>query len=78
MGKRMMSEAKRRANKKWNDANLNVLYDHLHLVVPKGRRKDIKAYAESKRVSINALINMLLQKEMNMSDEQWKTTNEEE
>ena len=37
--KKPMSEAKRAANKKWNDANLKDKYDRIQLVVPKGDNK---------------------------------------
>ena len=42
-----MSEAKKRANKKWNDANVKDLYDRINFVVKKGQRDIIKEHAAS-------------------------------
>lgn len=55
-----MSEAKKRANKKWNDANLSVKYDRIQVVVPKGEKEKIQEFAKTKGESVNALINRLL------------------
>lgn len=54
-----MSEAKKRANKKWNDANLKEKYDRINLVVPKGK-KDIIAGYVPKGMSLNAFINQAI------------------
>lgn len=51
-----LSEARKRANKKWNDANMTVKYDHAHLVIPKGDKDVIKAAAEEAGQSVNAYI----------------------
>lgn len=72
MGKQPMTEARRRANKKWNDANMNLLYDHIHIFVPKGRRDAIKEHAVSKGMTVNGLICLLLQTELELTDEEWK------
>lgn len=55
-----LSEAKKAANKKWNDANLKEKYDRIQLVVPKGKKAEIQAYASAHKESVNALINRLL------------------
>lgn len=55
-----MSEAKKRANKKWNDANLTERYDRIQIVVPKGRKEEIKAAAERRGESVNSFINRLI------------------
>ena len=47
-------------------------YDRITAVVPKGRKKDVEAFAESKGISVNALICGLLQRELGLSDEAWK------
>ena len=52
-----LSEAKKRANKKWNDENMKEKYDRIQLVVPKGKKDIIKAHAESKGESINGFVN---------------------
>ena len=67
-----MSEAHKRANKKWNDENLAKRYDRIQLVVPKGRKADIEAYAKAHGESVNGLINDLLCTALGMSDEAWK------
>ena len=50
-----MSEAKKRANKKWNDENLATRYDHIHLVLPAGYKEKLRA-AVSQGGSINDFI----------------------
>ncbi len=52
-----ISDARRKANKKWNDANMKERYDRIQLVVPKGKKDVIRAHAESKGESVNAFIN---------------------
>ena len=58
-----MSEAKKRANKKWNDANLKARYDRIQLVVPAGKKEIIKN-ALKEGESVNAFINALIDKEL--------------
>ena len=41
----MSTEAKKRANKKWNDANLKEKYDRIQVVVPKGEKERIQMVA---------------------------------
>ena len=48
--KQPYSEAKKRANQKWDSANL----DRISVVIPKGEKDIIKAHAESKGESLNA------------------------
>ena len=52
-----LSEAKKKANKKWNDENLKKLYDRIELKVTKGKKDEIKAHAESKGESLNRFVN---------------------
>ena len=47
-----MSEARTRANRKWNEANL----DRLAITVKKGQREQIKAAAEKAGVSLNRYV----------------------
>lgn len=54
--KKPMSEAKKAANKKWNDANLKEKYDRIQLVVPKGEKDLIKAAADQAGESVSAYI----------------------
>ena len=51
-----MSEAQKRATKKWNDANLKERYDHIHLVLPKGYKEDIQAFSKAQSKSVNEFI----------------------
>lgn len=69
-----ISEARKRANKKWNDENMAKKYDRIQLVVPKGRKSDIEAYAKTKGESVNGLMNTLLCDALGMSSDDWKRT----
>lgn len=51
-----LSEAKRRANKKWNDENMKDRYDRIQLVVPKGEKEAIQEAAQEQGQSVNAYI----------------------
>ena len=63
-----MSEAKKRANKKWNDENLSVRYDHIHLALPAGYKEQIQAAAKQEsihsrdKVSVNEFIRKAIDK----------------
>ena len=37
-----ISEARKRANKKWNDENINSKYDHIHLALPAGYKEKLR------------------------------------
>lgn len=54
--KKPMSEARKAANKKWNDANLKDKYDRIQLVVPKGEKDLIKVAADQVNESVSAYI----------------------
>jgi hypothetical protein len=54
--KKPMSQARRDANKKWNDANLKERYDRVQLVLPKGEKEVIKAAADKSGCSLNAYV----------------------
>ena len=75
--KKPLSEARKRANKKWNDENLAKKYDRIQLVVPKGRKADIEAYAEEKGMSVNGWICAFVREALGMSEEEWKQTVDE-
>ena len=51
-----MSEAKKRANKKWNDENLSTRYDHIHLALPAGYKDRLKAAAQAEEETVNEYI----------------------
>ena len=38
-----ISEARKKANKKWNDENINTRYDHIHLALPAGYKERMRA-----------------------------------
>lgn len=77
--KKALSEARKRANKKWNDANLAVKYDRIQVVVPKGRKATIEALAAAREESVNGFINGLLRGAAGVSVEEWKNaTNDRE
>lgn len=73
-----ISEAKRRANKKWNDANMNALYDRISVLVPKGRKLTVTAVAHSRGQSLNGLVNELLRGAAGLSVDEWKSAPEKE
>ena len=51
-------------------------YDNLRIVVPKGRKAEIDAYASEQGISTNALVNLLLRKELGMDEARWKKKDE--
>lgn len=55
-----MGTSATRAKNKYNAAN----YDNLRVVVPKGKKDIIKAFAESKGESVNGFINRLINEAM--------------
>lgn len=58
-------KASTRAKNKYNAAN----YDSLRIVVPKGKKDKIKAYAESKGESINGFVNRAIDEAMEAKPE---------
>ena len=48
-----ISDAKKRANKKWNDANQAARYDRINVLAPKGQREVIAAAATAAGESIS-------------------------
>lgn len=68
----LKGKASTRAKNKYNAAN----YDNLRVVVPKGRKTAIDAYAKAQGESVNGLINTLLRKAMGMSEEAWRQTDD--
>ena len=76
--KKPLSDARKRANKKWNDENQAKRYDRIQLVVPKGRKADIDEYAKAQGESVNGLMNTLLRKAIGMSEEEWKAATDDD
>ena len=56
-----MPTARSKANRKYNEK----AYDRIALVVKKGQREQIKAYAEAQGESLNGYINRLIADDMN-------------
>ena len=71
-----MTEAKRRANKKWNDANMTTKYDRISVLVPKGRKQAVEAHAREHGESVNGLVNALLRADMGLSEDEWRRSDE--
>lgn len=61
-------KASTRAKNKYNAAN----YDNLRIVVPKGRKEEIEAFARARGESVNGLVNALLRNAMGRTEEDWK------
>jgi hypothetical protein len=64
----MISEARKRANKKWNEKNIEVRYERLNLNLPKGKAEEIKGQARKKGYSstskyIVSLVNQDIEKD---------------
>lgn len=59
-----ISEAKKRANKKWNDENMKERYDRIQIVVPKGKRELIQATAKNNGETVSGFINRLINDEL--------------
>ncbi len=51
-------------------------YDRISVVVPKGQKTHIEAFAKDRGSSVNGIINTLLQREMGLTDEQWQKPKE--
>ena len=68
------SKAQIKATNKYNAS----AYDRLNIVVPKGRRDVIKAFADQHGESINSLVNSLLRREIGLTESEWEDRNEEE
>lgn len=62
------SQAHMKATNKYNAK----AYDNLRIVVPKGRKAEIEAYAKERGISVNALVNILLRESLGMDEARWK------
>ena len=63
-----MSEAKRKANKRWNFDNMAKKYDRLSVLIPKGRKQAVEAHAKSKGESINGMVNRAILSDMGLTE----------
>lgn len=62
-----MPTARTRANRKYNEK----AYDRISVTVPKGRKAEVEAFAKANGESVNGIINRLLMREMDMTDDAW-------
>ncbi len=53
---------------RWNRQN----YEEIKVRLPRGRKADITAHAQSKGLSVNALVGELLRADLNMTEEEWR------
>lgn len=63
-----VTKAQIRATNKYMSKN----YDSLRIVVPKGQKAAIEAFAREQGQSINGLVNALLRAAMGLSEADWK------
>lgn len=61
----MLTEAQKKANQKY----CAKAYDQIKLLVPKGKREEIKAAAAAKGLSLNAYIISLIEADMEKEQE---------
>ena len=66
----MLSEARKKANQKYNEK----AYDQVKIMVKKGERDIIKAYAESIGKSLNGYINELIVSDMERNGVELRAT----
>lgn len=64
--KKPVSKAQQRAVNKYMAAN----YDRINLTMPKGRKDEIKAHAESRGESVNSFINRAIDETMERETEE--------
>ena len=67
-----MSEARKRANKKWNDAHMKERYDRVQIVLPAGRKQMVDDYVSQTGETISGLVNRLLREALNITEEEWR------
>ena len=69
-----MSKPTNAVKDRWNAK----AYDDVRVRIPKGRKADVEAYAKQQGESVNGMINNYLRSVLNMSEEEWKRTSEEQ
>lgn len=62
------SPAKIRANNRYT----SKAYDRLNIVIPKGQKSAVDAFAKDRGESVNALVNGLLRGAMSLTETEWK------
>lgn len=53
---------------RWNRQN----YEEIKVRLPRGRKADITAHAQSKGLSVNGLVGEMLRADLNMTEEEWR------
>ena len=53
---------------RWNRQN----YEEIKVRLPRGRKADITAHAQSKGLSVNGLVGELRRADLNMTEEEWR------
>ena len=53
---------------RWNRQN----YEEIKVRLPRGRKADITAHAQSKGLSVNGLVGELLRADLNTTEEEWR------
>ena len=53
---------------RWNRQH----YEEIKVRLPRGRKADITAHAQSKGLSVNGLVGELLRADLNMTEEEWR------
>jgi hypothetical protein len=66
-----MTDAQKRANKKWNDANISTRYDRLVTLPPAGSKALVQAAAQLEHMSVSAFIQLALLDRMGL--DAWPT-----
>ena len=61
-----------RAGMKAVDKYVKENYTKLNIKIPKAQGEAVKAHAQRKGTSVNALVNDLLRTDMGVSEEDWK------
>ncbi|MBQ3669059.1 MAG: hypothetical protein II920_07525 [Clostridia bacterium] len=61
----------------WSRAYNAKAYDRVSVMLPKGRKSDVEAHAQSKGLSVNGLINVLLRSNMGLTEDAWNAKPEE-
>lgn len=69
-----MSKPTNAVKDRWNAK----AYDDVRVRIPKGRKADVEVYAKQQGESVNGMINNYLRSVLNMSEDEWKRTSEEQ
>ena len=61
----MSAKTSAAAKNKWNRAN----YDRIELIVPKGKKEEIKAHADARGESVNGFVSRAIDEQMERDSE---------